>query len=79
MTCGRITSPTGLRARNEAAVSHSAKLVGGNYRCCGEGPLIRPFRGTFSPRGEGTRWHLVVTDHCPSLSKSAGTCTWSAL
>jgi hypothetical protein len=54
MTYGRLHSSDTIAELLDAAVSHSAELVRGNFLHELEGPLIRP-AGTFSPRGEGSR------------------------
>ena len=54
MTYGRwLQTGQRLELFPRAAVSHLAELVRGDF-ALNEGPLIRPLRGTFSPRGEGS-------------------------
>ena len=54
MTYGRVRFTQDRRVLDGAAVSHSAELVRGDFFARIEGPLIRPSRATFSPRGEGS-------------------------
>jgi hypothetical protein len=54
MTYGRwLQAGRRLELPARAAVSHLAELARGDL-ALNEGPLIRPLRGTFSPRGEGS-------------------------
>lgn len=54
MTCGRwLQTGQRLELSPKAAASHLAELVRDHF-ALNEGPLIRPLRGTFSPRGEAS-------------------------
>jgi hypothetical protein len=54
MTYGRLNKGATVADVSDAAVSHPAELVRGNFLHELQGPLIR-LAGTFSPRGEGSR------------------------